>query len=268
MIEEKTLEIFESFFDENFDETVEFLIENDVIEDGEDDEMSTSDLVHEALQVISKMSPEEISQSADSLGIDLKTDTLSLDEIGKKIDFPVNEWPLNCYYVSTLLVKHGIFSGKAVFGKYLGEISQKSPFSDSPIPNHGWIVTDDNKIVDPTRWVFEHVKPYLYIGEVKDKNYDRGANSLRTTLRPNTPSFDATQNTLEIDDNDIHEMMLKLLEGNVVNRKITVTQACFVASLSLDELDDDALPLFKWLTKNNKEMFIPVDNYEWVMEYA
>ena len=33
-----------------------------------------------------------------------------------------------------------------------------------PFVPHGWIVTNEDEVVDPTRWVFENVEPYIFVG--------------------------------------------------------------------------------------------------------
>lgn len=33
---------------------------------------------------------------------------------------------------------------------------------------HGWVELEDGCVLDPTRWVFEHVEPYIYVGDPSD----------------------------------------------------------------------------------------------------
>lgn len=91
------------------------------------------------------------------------------------IGIPAKKWVGHCFAISCQLVEHGIFKGKAVFGKYYGPVNEGSFFEGKPHIQHGWIETKEGKIIDSTRWVFENVEPYIYVSDTSNSEYDRGA---------------------------------------------------------------------------------------------
>jgi len=61
--------------------------------------------------------------------------------------------------------------GRARHGHWTGDVAYGSHFdrrAQLPFIAHGWIQLDDGRVLDPTRWVFENVAPYLYVGEPPD----------------------------------------------------------------------------------------------------
>lgn len=91
----------------------------------------------------------------------------TIDECVRALDWPTEQWRGQCYGVALALVEAKLIDGRAVYGHYYGPISPTSnPFgarAGTSFPtHHGWIVTPDGQILDPTRWVFEDREPYIY----------------------------------------------------------------------------------------------------------
>lgn len=111
----------------------------------------------------------------------------SAAEVAKRIDIPLDRWPLNCFAVAQACVEAGVLPGRAVYGMYFGPVAEASPFADKALARHGWIEAaelDGNArlVIDPTRWVFEAAEPYIYHGvsrPVPGDDYDRGMQRLR-----------------------------------------------------------------------------------------
>ncbi len=103
---------------------------------------------------------------------------------------PTENWKGQCFAVASQAVKEGLVPGVAVYGMWHGPVAKGSYFEDRgkqiPFFNHGWVVLPDGSICDPTRWVFENVAPYIYLGPAD--HYDEGANELRRHEPP--PEFD------------------------------------------------------------------------------
>lgn len=75
-------------------------------------------------------------------------------------------------------VQHRDVQGEVRYGNWMGPIHPDCPeFGGRPFAHHGWVEKADGSIVDPTRWVFEHVKPYIYEGP--NDHYDAGGNEIR-----------------------------------------------------------------------------------------
>lgn len=110
--------------------------------------MSTTQLTRLGVTELAALSPEQV---ADLIGI------------------PLTEWPGSCYGVATALVEHGLVpeGSRAVYGHWIGPIAPTSMFAarrSIGFTGHGWVLTDDGQVIDPTRYVFEDAAPYVYVG--------------------------------------------------------------------------------------------------------
>lgn len=95
----------------------------------------------------------------------------TLAECEKAIGEKAQAWVARCYEISCAIVKAGLVDGDAVYGHWIGPVSPKSHFARArglPFVPHGWILLKDGRVLDPTRWVFENVEPYLYVGSPPD----------------------------------------------------------------------------------------------------
>ena len=110
----------------------------------------------------------------------------AIDYVARTIKIPFKKWPGKCYEIACAILKTNIIKGKARYGHWLGPVKEKTMFDKKPIIHHGWIECDD-LIVDPTRWVFEGVKPYIYVGE--NDFYDIGGNVYRAESLSSPPSY-------------------------------------------------------------------------------
>ena len=104
----------------------------------------------------------------------------------KFVGAPVKDWEGNCFAIASKLAPH--VGGVAVYGHYLGRVNAKKGYwrgyAGMPFQRHGWIVLpggDDETIIDPTRWSFEAVKPYIWTGK-NDGSYDEGGNRFRGSM--------------------------------------------------------------------------------------
>ena len=96
----------------------------------------------------------------------------TLAECEKALGETASAWVARCYEISCRIVAAGLVEGEAVYGHWTGDVATGSHFADRgkrlPFVQHGWILLKDGRVLDPTRWVFENVAPYLYIGEEPD----------------------------------------------------------------------------------------------------
>lgn len=115
--------------------------------------------------------------------------------------------------------------------------------------------------------VFEATEPYIYIGESDNPEYDRGSNVLKSLLSPltNAPEFNDSGRVIDINNEEVETLLTELLLDKKEPNKISINQALVIASSSLKELDTSAKPIFQWLTDNGLKAFIPIDNYDIVM---
>ncbi len=187
----------------------------------------------------------------------------SIQEIEQIIGVNSKDWIANCYGISDSFLKHNIVQGQLCYGKYYGYVSDQSYFHEHSFPNHGWI-EHDNKIIDPTKWVFEAIKPYIYVGKIDRKIYDLGSNKLRKALRRPAPDFNPNIKSVQIQEHHINFIFSFFLQDKKYRDTVSLDQISWIASLSLDELSQFARPLFQWLQKNRLNAFAPIDNFNFV----
>lgn len=183
------------------------------------------------------------------------------NEIAKQINFPVKQWPGQCYAVACMMLDAGVIKGRDVYGHYQGYVSSKSMFAGNLIVRHGWIETPDKKIVDPTRWVFENKEPYIYIG--KNDNYDEGGDGFRTLSRQPKPDFSASERQLELDNSTPSYAVRAIAKLPPSRQTISMSEAFWVANLSRAQLGTLMIPVYSYLINNNLKALIPLDNYKY-----
>ena len=102
--------------------------------------------------------------------------TLTVQEVEEATGYSAETWKGNCYGMATAILSRGLVEGRAEYGIWHGAIAPGSYFEGRPVARHGWIRLPDGQVLDPTRWVFENVDPYIYVGP--DDNYDLGGADL------------------------------------------------------------------------------------------
>ena len=93
----------------------------------------------------------------------------TIEECEAALGEPAQSWAGRCFEIASRLVEAKLVEGRAVYGLWRGDIHPESIFARRSYTHHGWIVVHDHRrneerVVDPTRWVFEHRRPYLYTG--------------------------------------------------------------------------------------------------------
>jgi hypothetical protein len=180
-------------------------------------------------------------------------------QIVKKTGHPVDSWRGNCHAVACDLVEEGLVKGTAVYGHFFGYISPDSPeFGGRPMAHHGWVRTPDGKIVDPTRWVFENVEPYVWVGDANDEDYDEGSNRLRAALLKPAPEFDDSQRVHLVPGHFSHIVTALFGTPHTV---LSLNQIHWLANVSPDTLGNHTADIYEWI-RDEVELpgFIPIDN--------
>jgi hypothetical protein len=106
---------------------------------------------------------------------------------------PADGWAGCCFGIATGAVEKKLVpkGSVAVYGHWKGDVHPESMFfaaSGWGFVQHGWVQKPDGTVCDPTRWVFEHVKPYIYDGPAD--HYDVGGNALRMRMLGSAPEYD------------------------------------------------------------------------------
>jgi len=100
----------------------------------------------------------------------------TIHEIVRAIKLPTRKWMGNCCFVVQRILEKGLVDGTLAYGFWLDPLHEDSFTRLSRLldrednwrqpPTHGWILRPDgHTVVDPTRWVFENARPYLFCGE-------------------------------------------------------------------------------------------------------
>lgn len=227
---------------------------------------------------------------------------MNIQQIESAIGIPVRKWPGRCSEIANLVLEAGLVSnGVSRYGHFRGDVHPESIFYHmhelTSFVRHGWIEEkevvdcidcdhwdwreekctndddcDDNVfvyIVDPTRWVFECVAPYVY-DEIKgyrqESEYDIGGNIMRSLLRGKFPCPAGAPRYIRLFDTmppHIGEALCSiagLTTKNVWEIELTLQQTVWFANLSPTLLGNCAAPLYMRLIYLSKAAFIPIDN--------
>ena len=192
--------------------------------------------------------------------------------IGEKAD----RWVARCFELATKFVRQGLApkGAVAVYGHWRGPIAPGSHFDHGtglPFVQHGWVLCPDGSVVDPTRWVFEGVAPYVYVGP--SDHYDEGGNEWREASEGEAPGFDPDEDVIEITkavmpSADVWNFVEKLLNlredafevDGYEPGTVTLPQLHWLAHRSPGALGPHALAVYKAICKLGHRALIPIDN--------
>lgn len=189
---------------------------------------------------------------------------LDAEKVAERIGVSLSDWPGNCYAIACKMVKSKMVKGRPAYGNYHGPIDPESRFARKTIVRHGWIERPDGMIVDPTRWVFECVEPYIYVG-LPSMEYDEGANLLRARFARPAPMFDPNKQVIAIPEGEARELMCGLLGMSEVRPAINTEQAFWLGNMTIQALGNHAKLVYQTLEAMGLKVFVPIDNYERAM---
>jgi len=174
------------------------------------------------------------------------------------IGWPLDEWAGNCYGIACQLVKHKLIPGKAVYGQYCGPIAPTSRFGRFEFHHHGWII-DGDTLVDPTRWVFEDVEPYIFVDTANNTNYDFGSNRLKEVFMLPPPPHAPEQNQYKLPEGPVKAYCQSVFETD--DDTLCAQRVGWIASQPLHHLGNLAEPIYRWVAEDvGIPGFIPIDN--------
>ncbi len=187
----------------------------------------------------------------------MNPEDLTIEAIEEYYELPAEKWHGRCSELAHAAI--GVLEqGHYAYGHYLGHVDPDGHWGDRGLHRHGWVLLDDGRIVDPTRWSFENVKPYIYIGD-NDADYDEGGNRLRGALARPCPS--AKDGELANLEEVMASAMLFEHLTSTPFAEMTRAQAVWVANLSYADLGFAVASIYETLITNGMKVFIPVDNY-------
>ena len=245
---------------EIIDKQIEIL-QGDIIDEDEiyelEDELGTENLsgLFDALNWIDGDDSIELV-SDDDLPL------FDINKIAKQINFPTKKWEGNCHGVATQIVESGMIDGKVERGYWKGDVSKRSIFYGKPLIPHSWIRMSNGKIADPTRWCFEQVTPYIFVGG--NDYYDVGGNDFRMENMTPCPEFNPSHKECKIKFPKSCNKFVMNLIGNPPY--LTINHAMWISNLSLKVLSPYAKEIFTAFDKAKEGCLIPMDNYNIVMK--
>ena len=178
---------------------------------------------------------------------------LTVREVEQAIGIPISDWEGRCMEIATLMTEKMAINGKAVYGLWLGTITEGSAFEGRPFTHHGWTRCTDGRIIDPTRWVFEGKEPYIYQGE--SDYYDEGGVSLKSD-KPVPPYNESKKVDYHFgNEHWLYELLLK-------SSKVSVMQLFYLANLPPQKIGIYARKMYEHIIRAGYEGFVPTDYWD------
>lgn len=182
-------------------------------------------------------------------------------------------WEARCFEIASRFVAKKLVEGVAVYGHWRGPVHPRSRFYAKsqavPFVQHGWVLLPDNRVVDPTRWCFEAVKPYVFYGD-NEGEYDEGGNLWRAAQRGPLPRYDALEDvtieiTKEVMDAPTWSFVEKYLELDYTIAEqpvgeLTREQLLYLAHAPPQQLGEHAGAIYEALSKLGEGALVPIDN--------
>jgi len=194
-----------------------------------------------------------------------KSFNLSVKQVEEAFGARAGEWVGECYAVATAIIKSELVpGGHARYGHWLGPVSPGTYFGHRPIIQHGWVETRQGKkliIIDPTRWVFEGVVPYIFIGPDPEEYYDIGGSKLRTALHGKPPKQGTPLPSNRLNPETV-EFMCELMG----HRELSVEGVMWLANQSPSVFKSEAKKVYLAIGRLGLSAFIPFDFRNLVMK--
>ena len=192
------------------------------------------------------------------------TPPLTLTDAELIVGSPATSWMGRCTEISDKLAD--AYRGEAVYGHWVGPVDDASPFAyaqSTGFAQHGWIEMPDGSVVDPTRFAFEMVAPYIYVGA--SDYYDRGGNAMLARLNGLPPE--------DPDDGNYCPLTLPSAAAHVVfamtgwsdPAALAWIQVHWLAHVSPQVYGEHAKEIFSAIRDAGEAAMIPFDNWRWVM---
>lgn len=187
----------------------------------------------------------------------MKPEDLTIEKLEAAYGKPASEWHGKCSELAWAAIAV-LGQGNYAYGHYHGPVDTDGYWTDRSFQRHGWVLLDDGRILDPTRWSFENVEPYIYIGRNKT-DYDEGGNALRSMLEQPCPS-PSEGTPIQLKEVMASASLFEHLTKTPFD-KMTREQVVWVANLSYQRLDFAVASIYATLIANDMRVFIPIDNY-------
>jgi hypothetical protein len=197
----------------------------------------------------------------------MKPEDLTIEQVAEAYGAVPKQWEGRCYAVA--VAAHSVLkSGTLAYGHYLGPINKKGFWRSRarlPFIQHGWVILDDGRVLDPTRWSFLHVSPRIWIGPSDE--YDWGGQKWRESIQSPPPADDVHNKfiRLSVSVEAVNHINGMLLHSLPFSNRINFPQACWLASGPVWHLGPFAKEFFELLVKKGWGAAIPLDSRQMIL---
>lgn len=160
-------------------------------------------------------------------------------------------------------VAHGVnralkLGWREQYGFYHGPVAPGGFFDAArPFHRHGWLLMPDGRVFDPTRWVFESAKPYIYCGPEGDE-YDNGMERFKEMHRSDPPEAKGGAKILNCALAD-PDAALKVTEYFENYPDLTFDQIHWLGNVGPRELGRHAAAIYAKIIELGHQACIPLD---------
>lgn len=200
----------------------------------------------------------------------MKPSRCSIAVIERVIGIPCSDWHGNCFAIASQMVESGLILGTAVYGHYLGPVSPIGywrQYAERPFIQHGWIALTDPlsnyRIMDPTRWSFEHAKPFVTLLLPTDEafnDYDEGGNMWRAATQRPCPKPTFGEKLIKLELSAQARQLVQALIPASSPIALPASQLFWLANVPYDALAPLSAEIFMAISRAGLRATVPIDN--------
>lgn len=186
------------------------------------------------------------------------TTLISLEKAEELAGWTVKMWPGKCYGIASAIAE--AVGGVPMYGHWIGPVAEREDklfayARQTGFARHGWVELPDRSIVDPTRWVFEDVAPYIYHGP--NDYYDFGASRFRG-VQPRPTLEEAQKEALTITVK-LSGVLVDVVHATLGRDIAGFADMYWLAHQTPDAFAPHAAELYEWFEVNGFTAWIPID---------
>lgn len=199
--------------------------------------------------------------------------------VEEAVKMKASRWPGRCHEIACKMLSAGVVQGTERYGHYHGPVSIEHPRYGLPFQRHGWIETPRGLVIDPTRWCFRMIKPYIFYGPGLD--YDPGGQRMFEELVRSYPAGPQDESTysscltseqraerrkvIQLDmPGPARDHLATLTNGQVAN--FSFEQVFWMAHVPLVSWGEHAKAIYEAVAQAGHRAMIPFDNWRMAME--
>jgi hypothetical protein len=202
----------------------------------------------------------------------------TLAAVEKAIGIKAVKWKRRCHEISCKMLDQKLVIGVERYGHYYGPVSRNYERHGLPFQPHGWIETPRGLVVDPTRWVFRMVAPYIFYGPSLD--YDAGGQRQHFEQNgpypagPHDPAMDSPH--LLPEQRELRAKLIQLIMPKAAMKRMAMqtggqtrdfsfSQVFWLAHAPLPWWGEHAQAIYQAIADAGFKATIPFDNWRMAM---